>query len=81
MPPKNVKVPAPFANAFYCKYGMLRTALLCYVMLKTPTRASLSGAGVISWSVLDMVIMAIYLDVVMWDISILAQLPCWLCMV
>ena len=44
---------------------MLQTALLCYVMLKMPAQASLSGAGVISWSVLDMVIMAIHLDVVM----------------
>jgi len=44
---------------------MLRTALLCYLMLIMPARASLSEEGVISWSVLDMVIVAIHLDVVM----------------
>ena len=44
---------------------MLQTALLCYVMLITPAQASLSEEGVISWSVLDMVIVPIHLEVVM----------------
>ncbi len=47
------------------KDWMLRVAYLCYVVLETAAGASLTGQRVMSWCLLDMIILAIHLDIVM----------------
>ena len=51
---------------------MYRVTHPCNIVCKLPAGASLSGVGAISWRVLDMVIMAIHLDIVMLYVPVIA---------